>query len=155
MPHSMWDLPGPWINPVSPTLQGGLLTTGPPGKPSVQFSSVQLCPTLCDPMDCSTPGLSVLHQLPELAQTYVHQIGDAIQPSHPLSSPSPPAFNLSQHQGLFQWVSSSYQVARETLSKTFINKTIIFNQMRIQFIKICWVQWNEYLERMYSIKVLY
>ena len=150
----MWDLPGPWINLVSPTLQGGLLTTGPPGRPSVQFSSVQLCPTLCDPMDCSTPGLPVLHQLPELAQTYVHRIGDAIQPSHLLSSPSPPAFNLSQHQGLFQWVSSSYQVARETLSNTFINKTIIFNQM-IQFIKICWVQWNEYLERTYSIKVLY
>ena len=70
---------------------------------SVQFSSVaQLCPTLCDPMDCSTPGFPVHHQLPELAQTHVHQVGDAIQPFHPLSSPSLPAFNLSQHQGLFQ-----------------------------------------------------
>ena len=78
-----------------------------------QFSSVsQSCPTLCDPMDCSTPGLPVHHQLPELAQTHVHQIGDAIQPFHPLSSPSPPPFNLSQHQGLFKWVSSSHQVAK-------------------------------------------
>ena len=63
---------------------------------SVQFSSVaQSCPTLCDPMDCSTPGLPVHHQLPELTQTHVHRVGDAIQPSHPLSSPSPPALNLS------------------------------------------------------------
>ena len=69
---------------------------------SIQFSSVtQLCPTLCDPMDCSTPGLPVHHQLPEFTQTHVRWVGDAIQPSHPLSSPSLPAFNLSQHQGLF------------------------------------------------------
>ena len=67
--------------------------------------------TLCDPMDYSTPGLSVHLQLPELTQTHVHRVGDAIQPSHPLSSPSP-AFSLSQHQGLFQWVSSSNQVAK-------------------------------------------
>ena len=80
---------------------------------SIQLSSVALsCLTLCDPMDCSTPGFPVLHQLPELAQTHVHQVGDAIQPSHPLSSSSPPTFNLSQHQGLFQRVSSSHQVAR-------------------------------------------
>ena len=72
----------------------------------------QLYKTLCDPMDCSTPGFPVHHQLPELAQTHVHQVGDAIQPSYPLSSPSPPAFNLSQHQGLFQWLSSSRQVAK-------------------------------------------
>ena len=66
------------------------------------FCSVtQSCPTLCDPMDCSTPGLPVLHRLPGLAQTHVHRVGDAIQPSQPLSSPSPPAFNLSQHLGLF------------------------------------------------------
>ena len=76
------------------------------------FSSVaQLCLTLCDPMDCSMPGLPVHHQLPEFIQTHVHWVCDAIQPSHPLSSPSPPAFNLSQHQGLFQWVSSLHQVA--------------------------------------------
>ena len=71
--------------------------------PSVQFSSVaQLCLTLCDLMDCSTPGFPGHDQSPELAQTHVHRVSDAIQPSHPLSSPSPPAFNLSQHQGLFQ-----------------------------------------------------
>ena len=80
---------------------------------SIQFSSViQLCTTLCNPMDCSTPGFSVHHQLPDLAQTHVHWVSDAIQPSYPLPSPSPPAFNLSQHQGLFQWVSSSHQVAK-------------------------------------------
>ena len=67
---------------------------------------------LCDPMDCSTPGFLVLHCLPELTQTHVHWADDAIRPSHPLSSPSPPTFNLSQHQGLFQWVSSSHQVAK-------------------------------------------
>ena len=66
----------------------------------------------CDPMDCSVPCFPVHHQLPKLAQTCVHQVGDAIQPSHPLSSPSPPAFNLPQHQGLFQGVSSSHQVAK-------------------------------------------
>ena len=78
---------------------------------SQSVSSVaQSCPTLCDPMDCSTPGFPVHHQLPELAQTHVHRVGDAIQPSHLLSSPSPPAFNLSQHQGLFQWISSLHQV---------------------------------------------
>ena len=70
---------------------------------SVQFSSVaQLCPTLCDPINCSTPGFPVHHQLPKLAQIHVHRVGDAIQPSHSLSPPSPPAFNLSQHQGLSQ-----------------------------------------------------
>ena len=79
---------------------------------SVQLSSVtQSCPTLCDPMNCSTPGLPVHHQLPEFTQTHVHWVGDAIQPSHPLSSPSPPALNLSQHQALFKRVSSSHQVA--------------------------------------------
>ena len=78
----------------------------------LQFSSAQLCLILWDPMDCSMPGLPVHHQLPEFTQTHVHWVGDAIQPSHPLSSPSPPAFNLSQHQGLFHWVSSSYQVTK-------------------------------------------
>ena len=73
---------------------------------------VQLCPILCDPTDCSTPGFSDLHHLPELAQTLVHWVGDAIQPSSPLSSPSSPAFNLAQHQGLFQWIGSSHQVAK-------------------------------------------
>ena len=68
------------------------------------------CPTFYDPMDCSTPGLPVLQHLPGFAQTRVHWVGDAIQPSHPLSFPSPPVFNLSQHQGLFQWAGSSNQV---------------------------------------------
>ena len=80
---------------------------------SVQFSSVtQLCLTLCDPMDCSMPGLPVYHQLLEFIQTYVCWVSDAIQPSHPLLSPSPSVFNLSQHQGVFRWVSSSHQVAK-------------------------------------------
>ena len=79
---------------------------------SVQFSSAQLCPTLCDPMNHSTPGLPVHHQLPEFTQTHVHWVGDVIQPSHPLSSPSPPALNPSQHQSLLQWVNSSHEVAK-------------------------------------------
>ena len=80
---------------------------------SHQFSSVtQSCLTLCDPMNCSTPGLPVHHQLPEFIQTRVHRVRDAIQPSHPLSSPSPLAPNPSQHQSLFQWVNSSHEVAK-------------------------------------------
>ena len=79
----------------------------------VQFSSVtQSCPTLCDPMNRSTPGLPVLHQLMEFIQTQVHWVGDAIQLSHPLPSPSPPAPNPSQHQDLSQWVNSSHEVAK-------------------------------------------
>ena len=85
-----------------------LYTTG-----SVWSSSVtQSCLTLCDPMNDSTPDLPVHHQLLEATQTHVHRVGDAIQPSHPLASPSPPAFGLSQHQGLFKWVSFSHQVAK-------------------------------------------
>ena len=82
-------------------------------KHSVHFTSVtQLYPTLYDPMDCSTPGFPVHHQFPEIAQTHAHRIGDTIQLSYPLLSPSPPTFNLSQHQGLFQWVSSSHMVGK-------------------------------------------
>ena len=78
-----------------------------------QFSSVgQSSPTLCNPMNCSTPGLPVHHQLPEFTQTHIHLVGDAIQPSHPLSSPSPPAPSPSQHQSLFQWVKSSHEVPK-------------------------------------------
>ena len=88
------------------TALGGLLDI------LVQFSSVtQSCPTLCNPMDCSRPGLPVHHQLPEPTQTHVHWVSDAIQPSHPTSSPSPPTFNLSQHQGLSKGVSSLHQLA--------------------------------------------
>ena len=90
---------------------------------SVQFSSVaQSCPTLCDLMNCSTPGLPVHHQLLEFTQTHVHWVSDAIQLSHLLSSPSPPAPNLSQHQGLFQWVNSSH----EKVTQLYINIYIIF-----------------------------
>ena len=101
-------------------LQALTASTAPPeaggdvrgGDIESQFSSVaQSRPTLCEPMDCSTPGLPVHHQLLELAQTHVHHIGDAIQTSI-LLFPSPPALNRSQHQGLFQWVSSSHQVAK-------------------------------------------
>ena len=96
---------------------------------SDQIRSVtQLCLTLCDPMDCNTPGSPVYHQLPELAQTHVHRLCDAIQPSHPLLSPSPPAFNLSQHQGLFQGVSSLHQVAKvlECVKKTHWDVCVFF-----------------------------
>ena len=105
------DLSNPGIKPVSlkcPTLAARSLPLV-----SVQFSSVaQSCLTLCNPMDCSTLGFTVHHRLLEPAQTHVHRVSDAIQPSHTLSSPSPPAFNISQHQGLFKWVSSSHQVAK-------------------------------------------
>ena len=87
---------------------------------SNQFSSVaQLCLTLCDHMNCSMPGLRVHHQLLEFTQTHVHWVGDAMQPSHPLSSPSPPTFNLSQHHSLFKWVSSSYQVKFQLQHQSF------------------------------------
>ena len=105
---SSGDPPNPGIEPLSPALGGRFFTAEPPRKPSlyiqsVQFSSVtQSCQTLCDPMNCSTPGLPVHHQLPELTQTHAHRVGDAIQPSQPLSSPPPPAPNPSQHQGLSQ-----------------------------------------------------
>ena len=80
---------------------------------SCLFSSVaQSCLTLCDPMDCRMPGLPVQHQLSKFTQTHVHRVGEAIQPSHPLLSPSAPTFNLSQHQGLFKWLSFSHQVVQ-------------------------------------------
>ena len=112
--------PGDHIKPSSPALQVNSLLPEPPGKSHILVehllfrhcskclqclccchSVTQLCPTLCNHMDCSTPGFPVLHQLLELAQIHVHQVGDAIQPPHPLLSLSPPTFNLSQHQGLF------------------------------------------------------
>jgi len=88
-----------------------ILSSNP--TPRHQFSSVaQSCPTLCDPMNRSTPGFPVHCQLPEFTQTHVHRVGDAIQPSHPLLSPFPPAPNPSQHRGLFQWVNSLHEVAK-------------------------------------------
>ena len=82
----------------------------------VSVSSVaQSYPTLCDPMDCSTPGFQVHHQLPKLVRTHVHRVGDAIQPSHPLLSPSPPAPNPSQHQSLFQSINSLHEAAKQAV----------------------------------------
>ena len=111
------DLPDLGIEPASPALAGEVFTTSTTWKAwvhsLVQSSSVaQLCLIVCDTMDCSTPGFSVHHQLLGLAQTHVHQVGDTIQPSPPLSSPFPSAFDLAKHQGLFQWVSSLHQVAK-------------------------------------------
>ena len=89
------------------------MASSPIQSVSQSVSSVtQSCLTLCDPMNRSTPGLPIHHKLPQFIQTHVHQVGDAIQPSHPLSSPSPPASNPSQHQGLFQWVNSWHEVAK-------------------------------------------
>ena len=112
----LWNSLQTWGGHSMPTcLYSGALWISHPSLSHtyLQFSSVtQSCPTLCDPMNCSMPGLPVHHQLPEFTQTHVHQVGDAIQPSHPLLSPSPPAPNPSQHQSLFQWVNSSHQVAK-------------------------------------------
>ena len=111
------DLPEPRIKPaflMFTSLQEDSSPTEPSGKPfaKFQFSSVaQSCPTLCDPMKCSTPGLPVHHQLPEFTQTQVHRVSDAIQPSHPLLSPSPPAPNPSKNQSLSQWVNQSTGVS--------------------------------------------
>ena len=105
--YKIWLVSIEWLFPMK-RLHVTIMR-GHPMNVSVQFT--QLCPTLCNPMDCSTSGFPASHQLPELTQTHVHQVTNAIQPSHPSLSPSP-AFNLSQHQGLFQWVSSSHQVAK-------------------------------------------
>ena len=95
-------LPSPVSSPTPTSVWKNLPSVGSFAE-DPQFSSVaQSCPTLCDPRNHSTPGLPVHHQLPEFTQTHVHQVSDAIQPSHPLSSPSPPAPNPSKHQGLFQ-----------------------------------------------------
>ena len=93
------------------------ISEGAEGWCRLDRSVAQSCLTLCSPRDCSTPGLSVLHHLPEFAQTHVHRVGDAIQPSHPLSSPSPPALDLSQHQGLFQYAATNMANA-ETVSNS-------------------------------------
>ena len=99
---------------------------------SVQFSSVaQSCLTLCDPMNCSTPGLPVHHQLLEFTQTHVHRVSDAIQPSHPLLPPFPPAPNPSQHQSLFQWVNSSHEVAKGLDNDNWRNTGLILSELLI------------------------
>ena len=97
------------------------------------FSLVaQSCPALCNPMDCSMPDFPVFPQFPELAQTHVHWVSDAIQPSHPLSSPSSPAFNLSQHQGLFQWISLLHQVTKVL-------------EFQLQHQSFQWIFWTDFL----------
>ena len=103
--HCIWFCSTIWFpsSPLNFRLNFAFSCQLPPYTPSVQFSSVaQSCPTLCDPINCSMPGLPVHHQFLEFTKTHVHRVGDAIQPSHPLSSPSPPAPNPSQHQSLFQ-----------------------------------------------------
>ena len=105
----------PWCSTKDTTSQNINVRCGHSGTmiSSVQFSSVpQSCSTLCNPMNRSTPGLPVHHQLPEFTQTHMHRVSDAIQPSYPLASPFPPAPNPSQHQSLFQWVNSLHEVAK-------------------------------------------
>ena len=114
------DLPNQglnWVFYISCIGRWVLLPLAPPGK--LINSVAQSCPTLCNPIDYSTPGFPVLHQLLELAQTHVHWVGDAIQQSHPLSYPSPPAFNLSQHQGLFHWVSGGQSIGISASASVF------------------------------------
>ena len=101
-----------WVRKPTSFYKGVVGRVMIPCHPSHRCSVSQWCPTLCNPMDCNMPSFPVHHQLLELAQTHVHRIGDAMQPSHPLSFPFPPAFNFSQHQGLFQWVSPWHQVAK-------------------------------------------
>ena len=101
-------------------------------------SVAQSCPTLFNPMDCSMPGFLVLYHLPELAQTHVHWVSDAIQPSHPLSSPSPPALSISQHQRLFQWVGSSHQVA--ALASVYsLGNFQIYNAVSLTLVTILYI----------------
>ena len=121
----------PWMVPASLSHKP-LINNSITNCVCLQFKSVTpSCPTLHNPTDCSTPGLPVHHQLPELTQTHVHWVGDAIRPSHPLLSPSPPAFNLSQHQGLFQWVSSSHQTAKVSVLLESKRKTeVSFDHIR-------------------------
>ena len=102
------------------------------------------CVQLCDSMDFSKPGFLVYHQLPELTQTHVHWVGDAIQPSHPLSSPSPPAFSHSQHQGLFQWVSSSHQVAK--LLRVSISAPVLPTNI-LGWFPLAWTGWVSLLSK--------
>ena len=110
-----WYVDGTILEKIMPTELkfSGFIANGIFSVSLHQFSSVaQSCPILCNPVDCSTPGLPVHHQLLEFTENHVHWVGDTIQPSQPSLSPSPPALNLSQHQGLFKWVSTSHQMAK-------------------------------------------
>ena len=108
-------------------------------------SVAQLCPTLCDPMNRSTLGLPVHHQLLEFTETHVHRVSDAIQPSHPLSSPSSPAPNPSQHQSLFQWVNSSHEVAKvlELAVYKIVTVTNIYGTL-VSLGSMCCQCWNSF-----------
>ena len=111
--------------------------------PSDQIRSVaQSCLTLCDPMNLSMPGLPVHHQLPEFTETHIHRVSDVIQPSHPLSAPSPPAPNPSQHQSLFQWVNSSHEVAKilefQLVSLIFLKRSLVFPILLFSSISLHW-----------------
>ena len=110
--HGWMHLAGPGYSELITHSPGSDLVSPLPGGSDQIRSVTKSCPTLCYPMNRSMPGLPVHHQLPELTETHVHQVSDAIQPSHPLLSPSPPAPNPSQHQSLFQWVNSSHEVAK-------------------------------------------
>ena len=101
-------------------------------------SVTQLCQSLCDPRGCSTPGSPAHHQYPELAQSHVHRVGGAIQPSHPLLSPSPLAFNLSQHQGLLQWVGSSHQEAKVLEPLGWVNKCLCKKHVTDEHVQLSW-----------------
>ena len=150
----MWNLPGSGNEPVSPALAGGFFAPEPAVKPlhlcllGIFFffevitccSVTQSCLTLCDPMDCSMPGFPGLHHLSEVAQIHVHRVGDAIQPAHPLSSPSS-ALHPSQHQGLFQWVGFSHQAAK--VLETF--STGLFATLTTYQNPICIIDINVYL----------
>ena len=114
MDREAWRTAVQWVSSLHQVAKATFsFRISPSSEYENQFSSVtQSCPTPCNPMNRSMPGLPVHHQLPEFTQTHIHRLSDAIQPSHPLSSPSPPAPNPSQHQSLFQWVNSSHEVAK-------------------------------------------
>ena len=116
-PRGRRDLALPPGTEPSPALEGKVPNTGHQGSPWC-YSVTRSCPTLCDLMNCSTPGLPVLHCLPEFAQTHVHWVSDAIQPSHPLLPLSPMALNLSQHQDLFQWIGPLNQISQSIGAST-------------------------------------
>ena len=142
---------GPHQNSASPCVQSCFfllpsLGSDPKGVPC-GCSAAKSCSTLCDPMTCSPPGFSVYHYLPEFAQIHIHWISDVIQPSHPLSPPSPLALNFSQHQGLSQWVGSLHQVAKvlfELQQQSFqcIFNRSLKNKKKIRFKFKNWSIWD-------------